>query len=74
MTTKLRTIGDDLCLVIDPAMRAGLDIDQDTPLEVTTVGQGLFIRPARSDEQDLFLESAERMMTIHAETFRKLAQ
>ena len=74
MTTKLSVIGDGLYLVIDPSMLKGLNIDENTPLEVTTVGKGLFIQPAQTDDQTLLVESAGRMMTIHAETFRKLAE
>lgn len=74
MTTKLKANGDGLSLLIDPALLEGLKIDEDTPLEVTTDGKGLYIRPAQADEQGRFVESARRMMTIHADTFRKLAE
>ena len=74
MTTKLTTIGDALYLVIDPSILEGLKIDQDTPLEVTIDGSGLYIRPASAGHHARVVETAERVMDIHAETLRKLAQ
>ncbi len=74
MTTKLKANGDGLYLVIEPSLLEGLKIDQDTPLEVTSDGRGLYIRPSDQDHQALVLETTDRVMDIHAETLRKLAQ
>ncbi len=74
MTKTLTTIGNSLGLIIDRPILDLLKIDKNTPLEVTTDGKGLYIRPAEVDPQARLIESAKRMMDIHDETFRKLAQ
>jgi antitoxin MazE len=74
MVKTLTAIGNSLGLIIERPILDLLKIDRDTPLEVTTDGTGLYIRPAGRDSQARILESAKRMMEIHDETFKKLAE
>ena len=74
MGVKLLETSEGLAVLIDPALPDRLRIDRDTPLEVTTDGVGLYVRPTGVAVQTAFVESARRMMEIHAETFRKLAE
>ena len=80
MTKTLTAIGNSLGLIIERPILDLLKIDKNTPLEVTTDGKGLYIRPVGSDpgpEGDRsarFVESARRMMDVHDEAFRKLAE
>jgi hypothetical protein len=73
---KLTAIGDDLALVIEKPILELLKICPDTPLEVTTDGKGLSVRPVEPepDPRARVLETAERVMDVHAETLRKLAR
>ena len=70
----LKPIGNSLGLIIDRPILDLLQIDRDTPLEVTTDGRSLIIRPAESDHRRRVRESAERMTVIHRETLEKLAR
>lgn len=74
MTKTLTAIGNSLGLIIERPILDLLKIDRDTPLEITTDGKGLYIKPVEEAIQPDVLESARRMMDIHAETFRKLAE
>ena len=74
MTTTLRNVGGDLALILDRQTLDSLGIDGQTLLEVSVDATGINIRPAPSDQTARVLASAVRMMEIHDETFRKLAQ
>jgi antitoxin MazE len=76
MTIKtLSVVGDGLGLIIESPILELLDISKDTPLEVTTEGDALIIRPIRKAPlMDRALAAADRMMDAHEETFRKLAK
>jgi antitoxin component of MazEF toxin-antitoxin module len=74
MHKTLTPIGDGLGLVIDPSILDQLHINGDTRLEVTIENDGIVIRPIENDVQARFIESARRMMDIHQEPFRKLAE
>lgn len=74
MIKTLTPIGNSLGFIIDRPILELLKIDRNTRLEVTTDGQGLHIRPIRFAEDEEVLRSVERMMDIHDETFRKLAE
>ncbi len=72
--TTLVQVGDRLARVIGQEWLDRLGIGKDTPLEVTTDGVGFVIRPVGDDRQARVFEAAERVMGIHEETSRKLAQ
>lgn len=74
MVKTLSSFGNDLGIVIDPSLLDQLGIDRDTPLEVTVDGKGLYIRPIEQDHPSRVLQIAERVMDVHDETLRKLAQ
>ncbi len=74
MTKTLTAIGNSLGLIIERPILDLLKIERDTLLEITTDGKGLYIRPAESGHRDRVLEVAGRVMEIHEETLKKLAQ
>jgi antitoxin component of MazEF toxin-antitoxin module len=74
MTTTLRNVGGDLALILDRQTLDSLAIDEQTMLEVSVDSSGIHIRPVPSDHAARVLASAIKMMEIHDETFRKLAQ
>ena len=49
-------------------------IDEDTPLEITTDGDVLMLRPVRGDKKDRVRASAAKMVKAHAKTLAKLAK
>jgi len=75
MVKKLSAVGNSLGLIIERPILELLDITKDTPLEVTTDGEALIIRPVRKVPlMDRALAAADRMMDAHEETYRKLAK
>jgi hypothetical protein len=67
-------VGDDLGIVIDRSLLDELHINLETPLRITSDGKGLYIEPIPAEQRDRFLEAGRRMMDIHNDAFRKLAQ
>lgn len=74
MHTKLCIIGDQLGLILEPALLERLQIDQDTPLEVSIDGDGITLRPQRSRDVDPVREAMLRVSELHAAAFEKLAR
>ncbi len=74
MTTTLTTIGDKLAVILDRSTLDALGIDEATRLEVSVDESGIRIRPATDDHRARVLASARKMMDLHDETFRKLAE
>jgi len=74
MIKTLTPIGDHLGLILDQPILDRLRIDRDTPLEVTTDGKVLVIRPVDADRGARVVEVADRVMDAHEETLRKLAR
>jgi hypothetical protein len=74
MTTTLRKMGDDLALIFDREALASFGIDGETRLEVSVDEHGIHIRPVADDHRARVMASALKLMEIHDETFRKLAQ
>lgn len=74
MIKKLRPIGNSLGIIIDRPILELLHIDERTPLEVSTDGKVLTIRPAPGSHKDRVRASAKRMMGAHAATLTKLAK
>jgi antitoxin MazE len=71
---RLTAIGNSLGLIIERPILDLLDIDRTTPLEIKTDGEALIIRPVRDKHEARAKRSAERMMDLHDEAFRKLAK
>lgn len=72
---KLSAVGNSLGVIIDRPVLDLLNITKNTPLEVKTDGVSLIIRPIRdATKVSRALDSADRLMDAHEETFRKLAK
>jgi antitoxin MazE len=74
MIKKLSAIGNSLGIIIERPILELLNIDRDTPLDVSTDGEALIIRPTRMEQKERVKASAARMMDAHNETLRKLAE
>lgn len=74
MKKKLKSIGNSLGLIIEKPILELLNIDRETELEVTTDGDGLYVKPIRPGHEARVEASASRMMDRHDETLKKLAE
>jgi len=74
MIKKLVAVGNSLGLIIDRPILELLKIERDTPLEITTDGEALIIRPAPGAHKGRVADAAQRMMDAHEDTFDKLAK
>lgn len=73
MVTKLSRVGDSLGLIIERPILELLKVDESTPLEVSTDGDVLMIRPVREEPRARVRASAKGMMDAHRSTLMKLA-
>jgi antitoxin MazE len=73
MIKKLTAIGHSLGLIIERPILDLLAIDKDTPLEITTDGEALVIRPIRTDHRAQVQAMAQRLMDVHDDTLKRLA-
>ncbi len=74
MVKRLTVIGNSLGLIIDRPILELLHVDQDTPLELSTDGKALIIRPAAKGHKRRVKAAASRMMRTHDAALKKLAQ
>ncbi len=74
MQKKLSAVGDGLGLVIEKPILELLRIDEDTPLDISTDGDALIIRPLRDERRERVRAAALRIADAHAEAFEKLAR
>lgn len=74
MIKKLSAVGNSLGFIIERPILELLHITKDTPLDVSTDGEALIIRPVTSPKLDRVLAAADGLMDAHDETFRKLAK
>jgi antitoxin MazE len=74
MIKKLSAVGNSLGFIIERPILELLRITKDTPLDVSTDGEALIIRPVTSPKLDRVLVAADGLMDAHDETFRKLAK
>jgi antitoxin MazE len=75
MVKRLTKHGNSLALVIDRPILDLLNIDDDTPLEVSTDGKRLTIVPAPPSERRTKFEKAQELAHgRYAGAFRKLAE
>jgi hypothetical protein len=68
MVKRLTVIGNSLRPILDL-----LRPDKDTPLEQSTDGKTLIVRPAAKGHKKRVEAATERLTTAHDETLRKLA-
>ena len=74
MQKKLSAVGDGLGLIIDKPVLDLLRNDEDTPLDVSTDGEALIIRPLRDAHAERVRAAALRVAEVHASAFEKLAK
>jgi antitoxin MazE len=74
MLKKLTRHGNSLALVIDKGVLELLNIDDQTPLEITTDGTLLLISPVRDEQRKLrFQEALIRVNTKYGRALKRLA-
>ncbi|HYO50488.1 MAG TPA: AbrB/MazE/SpoVT family DNA-binding domain-containing protein [Chloroflexia bacterium] len=75
MTHKLVRHGNDFALIIDQEMLDRLEIDADTPLDISTTDQALIVTPRRGNNRKAALETAiEEMDHEYGPVFKRLAE
>ena len=75
MVKKLIKTGNSLALLLDKPLLDQLQIDGDTPLEVSTDGQVIVISPVRGRKRQAMIKAAiEAIDAQYAGVFRKLAE
>jgi antitoxin MazE len=74
MLKKLTRHGNSLALVIDKGVLDLLNIDAQTPLEITTDGSTLLISPVRDEKRKRqFQESLEKTNAKYGRALKRLA-
>ena len=74
MTKKLTRHGNSLALVIDRGVLDLLNIDDDTPLDVSTDGDVLIVTPVRSNaRQKAFKSALEKTNKRYGRLLKRLA-
>ena len=75
MVKTLTKHGNSLALIIDRPILELLNIKADTPLEISTDGEGLHIRPVKdANRKERVRDATGRMMDAHDGTLKKLAE
>jgi antitoxin MazE len=74
MVKTLSAIGNSLGIIIDKPILELLKIERDTPLEITTDGDTLTIRPQRQTRAERLMAVADDVMDEYEEAFKTLAQ
>lgn len=75
MVGKLQKHGDGWALVLDAEVLARLGIGPETPLEVTTDGPALIVRPAgEASRRERFEEALSEVNRRYGEALRRLAE
>jgi antitoxin component of MazEF toxin-antitoxin module len=74
MLKKLTKHGNSLALVIDKGVLELLNIDDTTPLEISTDGALLLISPVRDEKHKLqFQQALEKVNTRYGRALKRLA-
>jgi len=74
MLKKLTKHGNSLALVIDKGVLEILNIDDQTPLEISTDGTILLISPVRDEKRrHLFQEASEKVNARYGRALKRLA-
>jgi antitoxin MazE len=75
MVKKLTKHGNSLALVIDRPILDLLNIDPETPLDVSTDGKQLIVAPAKPSVRQKKFEAARKLAhKRYGKAFRKLAK
>ena len=70
----LTKIGNSYGVIIERPILDLLKIDKDTPIELSTDGESLTLRPVRVDRAAHVREAVQRIGDVHAAAFEKLAK
>ena len=74
MVKTLKQIGNSYGVIIDKPILEILHITPETPLEITTDGRSLQIRPVRQRKRPTLNESLQAVNRRHGATLKKLAK
>ena len=75
MLKKLTRHGNSLALVLDKGVIELLNIDSETPLEISTDGSLLLITPVRDEKRRRqFQDALEKTNTRYKRTLKRLAR
>lgn len=74
MTKKLVRHGNSAALILDKAILDLLNVDLDTPLEISTDGRNIVISPVTSHSEEEFGASLEQVNARFGNTLRRLGQ
>ncbi|MGD8451021.1 MAG: AbrB/MazE/SpoVT family DNA-binding domain-containing protein [Phycisphaerae bacterium] len=74
MQKQLTRIGSSLGIIIDKAILDLLKITADTPLDITTDGDRLILRPVRHVDDEAARSLYKEIAAEHRESFRKLTE
>ena len=75
MIKKLVSHGNSAALIIDKPILDLLNVDMDTPLEVTTDGKNLIISPIETaTKMKKFKFALDKVNRLHGKTLRRLAE
>ena len=75
MIKKLVSHGNSAALIIDKPIMELLNVDMETPLEISTDGRSLIISPIENDKRDKRVKSAlQKVNKVHGKTLKKLAK
>jgi antitoxin MazE len=74
MVKTLKQIGNSYGVIIDKPILEILHITPETPLEITTDGRSLNIRPVRKRSRPTLSDSLQAVNKRHASTLKKLAK
>ena len=75
MIKKLSKHGNSLALVIDKGVLDILNIEENTPLDISTDGKMLFISPVRDDERKRkFADALEKVNAKYGRALKRLAE
>jgi antitoxin component of MazEF toxin-antitoxin module len=74
MVKTLKQIGNSYGVIIDKPILEILHITPETPLEITTDGRSLNIRPLRQRSKPTLSQSLQAVNKRHGSTLKKLAK
>ena len=75
MIKKLVSHGNSAALIIDKPILELLNVDMETPLEISTDGRNLIISPVESEGREKRFKSAlAKVNRVHGATLRKLSE
>jgi antitoxin component of MazEF toxin-antitoxin module len=75
MIRKMVPHGSDVAIIIDKPLMEQLELDIDTPLEISTDGKNLILSPVRDIERlEKLKTSLDKINKKHGKTLERLAQ